>query len=48
MICRISYPTAFGIFVPRPGIEPVQILNHWTTGEVLEIFLKDQGRLLQE
>ena len=45
----------YGILVPRPGTEPmflaskVWFLNHWTSGEVLEvpsfkglIFLSDQ------
>ena len=38
---RLSYLMAFGLLVPRPGIEPMSpalqawILNHWTTREVL-------------
>ena len=37
----LSSPTACGILVPRPGIEPVplsigrQICNHWTTRKFL-------------
>ena len=42
--CRPSCPTAYGILVPQPGIEPkssaleCQFFNHWTTIDNLLFF----------
>ena len=39
----VAVPCSMRILVPQPGIDPVppaleaQSLNHWTTGEVLEV-----------
>ena len=41
---KFSFPTACGILVLQPGIEPMspasarQIPNHWTIREILELF----------
>ena len=40
----LSCPTACGILVPRPGIEPMSPVNHWTTGKPwICVFTQDCG-----